>query len=138
MAVPEVLGVDEQCLLLAWVEPGKAGPEAAESFGRALAVTHAAGAPSFGAEDDGFVGVRGVCGFDDVPKCVCLLIISTGVSAVSPNSAARGEVSGSYSRVSFGGFRSKKGSCQIMGRKDKRAEKDKRLRQPSYALHLGR
>ncbi|GEP37440.1 fructosamine kinase [Nocardioides psychrotolerans] len=54
--VPEVLAVDPECLILRWVEPGKNGVEAAASFGRALAVTHAAGAPSYGAEADGFIG----------------------------------------------------------------------------------
>jgi fructosamine-3-kinase len=54
--VPDVLGVDEECLILRWVEPGKVSPDAATSFGQALAVTHAAGAPSYGGEADGFIG----------------------------------------------------------------------------------
>ena len=55
--VPEVLAVEEDCLVLAWVESGKPTPEAAEDFGRALAATHAAGAPAFGLDDgDGFIG----------------------------------------------------------------------------------
>ena len=54
--VPEVLGVDQECLVIAWVEPGKNGVDAAAGFGRALAATHAAGAPSFGLEQDGFIG----------------------------------------------------------------------------------
>jgi fructosamine-3-kinase len=54
--VPEVLGVDEECLILRWVEPGKVSPDAATSFGQALAVTHAAGAASYGGEADGFIG----------------------------------------------------------------------------------
>lgn len=54
--VPEVLAVDPECLILRWVEPGKNSLEAAAAFGRALAVTHAAGAPSFGALTDGFIG----------------------------------------------------------------------------------
>jgi len=53
--VPEVLGVDEECLVLRWVEPGKASADAAAGFGHALAVTHAAGAASYGAEADGFI-----------------------------------------------------------------------------------
>ena len=48
--VPEVLGVDEECLILRWVEPGKASADAASGFGQALAATHAAGAAAFGAE----------------------------------------------------------------------------------------
>ena len=78
--------------------------------------TDAVAAPLPVKNEDGFVGVRGVCGFVDVPapKCVCLLIISTGVSAVSPSST-RSEVSESYARVSFGGFRSKKGGLPNNG-----------------------
>ncbi|MDO9494821.1 MAG: fructosamine kinase family protein [Nocardioides sp.] len=56
MRVPEVLGVDSECLILRWVEPGKNGVEAAAAFGRALATTHAAGAPAYGADADGFIG----------------------------------------------------------------------------------
>ncbi|OUZ06911.1 fructosamine kinase [Aeromicrobium sp. PE09-221] len=55
--IPEVLGVDEDCLVIAWIEPGKPSQELAEQFGRALATTHAAGAPTFGAERDGYIGV---------------------------------------------------------------------------------
>jgi fructosamine-3-kinase len=54
--VPEVLGVDEECLILRWVEPGKASADAAAAFGQALATTHAAGAASYGGEADGFIG----------------------------------------------------------------------------------
>ena len=53
--VPEVLAVDEECLILRWVEAGKASADAAVAFGQALATTHAAGAPSYGAEADGFI-----------------------------------------------------------------------------------
>lgn len=55
--VPEVLGVDDECLVLAWVEPGKPTPELAEQFGRDLAATHRAGAPHFGADQDGYIGL---------------------------------------------------------------------------------
>lgn len=54
---PEVLGVDDDCLVIAWIEPGKPSQELAEQFGRALAVTHAAGSPTFGAESDGYIGI---------------------------------------------------------------------------------
>jgi len=56
--VPEVLAVESDCLILQWVEPGKTTPEAADGFGRALAATHAAGAPCFGTKsgEDGFIG----------------------------------------------------------------------------------
>ena len=56
--VPEVLAVEDDCLVLGWVESGKPTPEAAERFGRALAATHAAGSPVFGSESgtDGYIG----------------------------------------------------------------------------------
>ena len=54
--VPEVLGVDQECLVISWVEPGKNGVDAAAAFGRGLAATHAAGAASYGLERDGFIG----------------------------------------------------------------------------------
>ncbi len=54
--VPDVLGVDQECLVISWVEPGKNGVDAAAAFGRALATTHAAGASSYGWERDGFIG----------------------------------------------------------------------------------
>jgi fructosamine-3-kinase len=56
ITVPEVLAVQPDCLILAWVEPGKMTTEAAAEFGRALARTHAAGAPSYGLDRDGFIG----------------------------------------------------------------------------------
>ncbi len=56
LAVPEVLAVDHECLILAWVEPGRTTPDAATAFGRALARTHAAGAPSYGLDRDGWIG----------------------------------------------------------------------------------
>src|SRR3954469_15644784 len=54
--VPEVLAVEPDCLILAWVEPGKLTTEAAAEFGRALARTHEAGAPAYGLDRDGFIG----------------------------------------------------------------------------------
>ncbi len=58
VACPEVLAVDADCLLLAWVESSRPSADSAEQFGRALAATHAAGAPCFGWEDgsDGYIG----------------------------------------------------------------------------------
>ena len=56
VAVPEVLPSDQECLILRWVEPGKTTVDAAVSFGQALATTHAAGAPAYGLEHDGFIG----------------------------------------------------------------------------------
>jgi fructosamine-3-kinase len=55
--VPELLAVSDECIVLTWVEPGKPSGDVAERFGRALAVTHAAGAAQFGADVDGFVGL---------------------------------------------------------------------------------
>jgi fructosamine-3-kinase len=54
--VPEVLAVEADCLILAWVEPGKLTTEAASDFGRALAKTHDAGAPTYGLDREGFIG----------------------------------------------------------------------------------
>ena len=55
-ATPDVLGVDSDCLILGWIESGRPGSDAANDFGRALARTHAAGASTYGAPDDGFIG----------------------------------------------------------------------------------
>ncbi len=54
--VPEVLAVDGECLILTWVEPGKSTADAAAAFGRSLAATHGAGAPSYGLDRDGYIG----------------------------------------------------------------------------------
>ena len=54
--VPEVLGVDPECLIIRWVEPGKSSVDAAAALGRELAATHAAGAPAYGLDRDGFIG----------------------------------------------------------------------------------
>lgn len=55
--VPDVLAVEDDCLILRYVEPGRASNDAAEALGRALAATHAAGSPVFGSEQgDGYIG----------------------------------------------------------------------------------
>jgi len=54
--VPEVLAVEPDCLILSWVEIGRPTPEAADSLGRRLSATHQAGAPAFGADEDGYIG----------------------------------------------------------------------------------
>ena len=54
--VAEVLAVDHDCLVLRWVEPTRPTAETATELGRQLARTHAAGATTFGAEHDGFIG----------------------------------------------------------------------------------
>ena len=56
VATPEVLAVDDDCLILGWVETGRPGTDAAAAFGRALARTHVSGAPSYGSDADGYVG----------------------------------------------------------------------------------
>lgn len=55
--VPALLGVAEDCVILEWIEPGRPTVECAETFGRGLAATHRAGAPCFGADHDGFIGI---------------------------------------------------------------------------------
>ena len=54
--VAEVLGVTEDCIVLAWIEPTRPSPEGAVALGRMLAPLHASGAETFGAEQDGFIG----------------------------------------------------------------------------------
>lgn len=57
VAVPEVLAVDEDCLIIPWVETGKQTPDAAAAFGQQLAATHAATPEDgFGADADGYIG----------------------------------------------------------------------------------
>ena len=53
--VPGVLGWDARALVLSWVPPGRATPEAARRFGHELARMHAAGSDSFGAPWQGFI-----------------------------------------------------------------------------------
>jgi fructosamine-3-kinase len=56
---PAVLDLGEDHLVLEWVEPGRLGEQGAEELGRALAGTHLAGAPAFGAppgEEEGTAG----------------------------------------------------------------------------------
>lgn len=55
--VPQVLAVAEDCLILDWIEPVKPSPELAERLGHNLAAIHRAGADSFGAAEDGFIGL---------------------------------------------------------------------------------
>lgn len=54
--VPEVLAADHECVIVRWVEPGKSSVDVAAALGRELAVMHAAGAPSFGLDHDGYIG----------------------------------------------------------------------------------
>jgi len=56
--VPEVLAVEQDCLVITWVEPGRPSVEAAEQFGEALTTTHQCTAEVFGTEagEDGYIG----------------------------------------------------------------------------------
>ena len=57
LPVPDVLGADSDCVILAWVEQSAKTPvEAAATFGQHLARTHAAGADDWGLAHDGFIG----------------------------------------------------------------------------------
>lgn len=49
LRTPRVLEVAEDYLVLEWVRQGSLSAEGAEELGRGLALTHAAGAPAFGA-----------------------------------------------------------------------------------------
>ena len=53
--VPALLASAPDCVILRWIEPGRVTADAAADLGRALARTHAAGAPSYGAQRDGFI-----------------------------------------------------------------------------------
>jgi len=55
--VPDVLAVDDDCLIVEWIEPVRPSAEAAAEFGRSLAQTHRAGAETYGAGHDGFIGL---------------------------------------------------------------------------------
>jgi fructosamine-3-kinase len=53
--VAHVLAVEQDCLVLRWIEPARPSPESAAKLGRSLARLHACGAKEFGAEQDGFI-----------------------------------------------------------------------------------
>lgn len=55
VAVPDVMAVDAETLIIDWVETMRPSVDAAANFGRALARTHQAGAAAYGAEADGFI-----------------------------------------------------------------------------------
>jgi fructosamine-3-kinase len=58
-AVPRVLAVQDDCLILEWVESGRPSADAAEQLGRTCAGTHQAVAHVLGSEswEDGYIGV---------------------------------------------------------------------------------
>jgi len=66
--VVEVLDVGPQFIELARLRPGSASGAAGEDFGRALAVTHAAGADAFGSPPPGWSG-DGWIGRQTQPMC---------------------------------------------------------------------
>jgi fructosamine-3-kinase len=53
--VPAVLAVGDDCLVIGWLEAGRADRAAAARFGRELATLHAAGAERFGAPWPGMI-----------------------------------------------------------------------------------
>lgn len=55
-AVPAVVAVTPEVLVLEWIEPGHPAAGTDEALGRQLALLHRAGAPSFGWHRDGFIG----------------------------------------------------------------------------------
>ncbi|HVX42323.1 MAG TPA: fructosamine kinase family protein [Mycobacteriales bacterium] len=65
VAVPEVIGVAADVLVLPWIEPGSPTRAAAQALGRDLAALHQAGAPSFGA---GWPGYLGILPLDNTPN----------------------------------------------------------------------
>jgi fructosamine-3-kinase len=56
VGVPDVLAVEDDCLVIGWIEPARPTPESAADLGRALARLHASGAEEFGAVHDGYIG----------------------------------------------------------------------------------
>jgi fructosamine-3-kinase len=54
--VPDVLGYDRQVLVLPWLPAGPPPDLPADTFGRELAALHSAGALTFGADRDGWIG----------------------------------------------------------------------------------
>ncbi len=56
LRTPPVLEVAENYLVLEWVQQGSLSADGAEELGRGLALTHAAGAPAFGAGAQGAPG----------------------------------------------------------------------------------
>lgn len=54
--VPAVRAVNDEFLVLEWLDTTSPSTRAAERFGRALAATHRFGSPHFGAQHDGWIG----------------------------------------------------------------------------------
>jgi fructosamine-3-kinase len=56
VSVPAVLAVADDVIVMSWIESGDVTASAAEQLGRSLAALHEAGADTFGAPDDGYIG----------------------------------------------------------------------------------
>jgi fructosamine-3-kinase len=54
--IPQVIAASDDGLVLRWVEPAPPSLAVARDFGRRLAAMHTAWLPSFGLDDDGFIG----------------------------------------------------------------------------------
>jgi len=54
--LPEIIIASTDLIALEWIDEGRPTPKSARSFGAALATTHSAGAPAFGADWSGFIG----------------------------------------------------------------------------------
>ncbi|GIG58095.1 fructosamine kinase [Longispora fulva] len=97
VSVPELIAATDELLLMEWIEHGKPTPAAAERFGRELAATHRAGAPTFGAADDGYLGnlaLDNTPGEDWAPwylerRILPYLRLSVDNGAFDPTDAAR-------------------------------------------------
>lgn len=61
VAVPAVVALTPEVLVLDWVPPGRPGPSSDAALGHQLALLHAAGAPTFGWHRDGFIGREPQC-----------------------------------------------------------------------------
>jgi fructosamine-3-kinase len=96
--VPDVLAVDEDALVLEWVDGTTPSPEAAERFGSALAATHRAGSPVFGTAsgNDGYIGAlplpnRGAASWPEffaTRRVLPYLKLARDRDAISPSDAA--------------------------------------------------
>jgi fructosamine-3-kinase len=56
VSVPAVLAVADDVIVMSWIEPGAVTASAAEQLGHSLAALHQAGADTFGAADNGYIG----------------------------------------------------------------------------------
>lgn len=96
--VPDVLAVADDCLIIGWIDPGKASGEAAETLGRSLAVTHGTGASGFGTSSgsDGYIGTLPMPNrtaprwpeFFATRRVLPYLKLATDRGAISPKDAA--------------------------------------------------